>query len=70
MAKPGLDGADHHAAAGDIAWRHYWLTHVMFDGAKFGPARLARREIPARKESVSRRPHKLRHMRATLDVWR
>ena len=68
MGKPGLDGVDHHAAASDIAWRHYWLTHVMFDGAKFGPTRLARREMPGRK--LSRRLHKLRRMRATLDVRR
>jgi hypothetical protein len=40
----------------------------MFDGAKFGPTRLARREMPGRK--LSRRLHKLRRMRATLDVRR
>jgi hypothetical protein len=70
MSKPGLDGAHahHHAAASDIAWRHYWLTNVMIDGGRFGPARLARREMPARKESLSRRLYKLRRMRAILNV--
>jgi hypothetical protein len=67
MNKLGFDGADHHAAGSDIAWRHYWLTNVMVDGGKFGPVRLARREMPARKEPLSRRLHKLHRMRAVLD---
>jgi hypothetical protein len=73
MIKPGFGGADPHAAGSDIAWRHYWLnwlTNGMVDGGKFGPIRLARREMPARKESLSRRLHKLRRMRAVLDVQR
>jgi hypothetical protein len=67
MIKAGLDGVHHHAIGGDIAWRHYWLTNVMVDGGKSGPARLLRREMPSRKESLSRRLHKLRLMRAALD---
>jgi len=51
MIKPGLDGSDHYAKGSNIAWRHYWLTNVMLDGGKFGPVRLARREMPVRKES-------------------
>jgi hypothetical protein len=47
MNKPGFDGADHHAAGSDIAWRHYWLTNVMVHGGKFGRVRFARREMPA-----------------------
>jgi hypothetical protein len=70
MIKPGFDGANHHAAGSDIAWRHYWLTNGMVDAGKVGPVRLARREMPARKESLSRRLHKLRRMRAVLDVQR
>jgi hypothetical protein len=47
-----------------------WLTNGMVDAGKVGPVRLARREMPARKESLSRRLHKLRRMRAVLDVQR
>jgi hypothetical protein len=70
MIKAGVDGADHQASRGDIAWRHYWLTNVIVDGGRAGPVRLPRREMPARKESLSRRLHKLRLMRAVLDVRR
>jgi hypothetical protein len=65
MNKPGFGGA-HHAAGSNIVWRHYWLTNVMVDGGRLGPVRFARREMPARKESLSRRLHKLRRMRAVL----
>ena len=67
MIKAGADGADHHASGGDIAWRHYWLTNVIVDGGRSGPVRLPRRGMPARN-SLSRRLHKLRLMRAVLDV--
>jgi hypothetical protein len=51
----------------EMAWRHFWLTNVLLDSGK-PPARLARREMPTRKDSLTRRLHRLRRMRATLDV--
>ena len=70
MTKTGLDGTEPHTAAGDIAWRHIWLTNVMLDAGKPGPVRLIRREMPMRKDSLARRLHRLRRMRAALDLPR
>jgi hypothetical protein len=48
------------------AWRHFWLTNVMIDTGKLGPAKLVRREMGIRKDSLARRLHKLRCKRAVL----
>ena len=70
MTKTGLDGTEPYTVAGDIAWRHIWLTNVLLDAGKLGPVRLVRREMPMRKDSLARRLHRLRRMRAALDLPR
>ena len=69
MASSGNGATQFHRAAQEMAWRHFWLTSVLLDSGK-PPARLARREMPVRKDSLTRRLHKLRRMRATLDLPR
>jgi hypothetical protein len=59
-----------HLRANEIAWRHFWLTNVMIDTGKPGSAKLARREMRTRKDSLALRLHKLRRMRAALDLPR
>ena len=53
--------------ADDIDWRHVWLTHANIDSGKFEPANIARYKMQARKDSLTRRLHRLRRMRAFLD---
>jgi hypothetical protein len=49
--------------ADEIDWRHFWLTNVMIDTGKPRPVRSVMR---ARKESLTRRLHKLRRLRSVL----
>jgi hypothetical protein len=50
----------------EIDWRHVWLTAALIDSGKFGPPKIARREIGFRKNSLTRRLRSLHHMRAAL----
>ncbi len=52
--------------ADEIDWRHVWLTNANIDSGRFEPANIARYKMPTRKESLTRRLHKLRRMRALL----
>jgi len=67
MTKTGNGATPIRPTANEIAWRHFWLTSVVFDSEK-PPTRLARRDAWVRRDSLTRRLHKLRRMRATLDV--
>jgi hypothetical protein len=50
----------------EIDWRHVWLTSVMIDSGKFEPQKIARYKMLTRKDSLTRRLHRLRRMRAAL----
>jgi hypothetical protein len=68
MTKTGNGATELPSTANEIAWRHFWLANVIVDAAKPEPVKLARREMWTRKDSLTRRLHKLRRMRATLDL--
>ena len=50
----------------EIDWRHVWLANAMIDSRKLEPANIARYKMQTRKDSLTRRLHKLRRMRAAL----
>jgi hypothetical protein len=52
--------------ADDIAWRHFWLANVVVETEGRPPVRAPRPELRPRKDSLSRRLQRLRHMRAIL----
>lgn len=52
--------------ADEIDWRHVWLTNAMIAGGKLEPRKIARYKIQTRKDSLTRRLHRLRRMRAVL----
>jgi len=52
--------------ADEIDWRHVWLTNASIDSGKLEPANIARYKMQTRKDSLTRRLHKLRRMRAFL----
>jgi hypothetical protein len=52
--------------ADEIDWRHVWLTNANIDSGKLEPANIARYKMQTRKDSLTRRLHKLRRMRAFL----
>jgi hypothetical protein len=52
--------------ADEIDWRHVWLTHGMIDSGKLEPPEIARYKMQTRKDSSTRRLHRLRRMRAVL----
>lgn len=54
-------------SADEINWRHVWLTNVMIDTGKLGPSQIARLKMPIRRNSLTRRLHELRRMRAVLE---
>jgi len=66
MTKTGIGTTEPLTSANEIAWRHFWLANVMIDTGKPGPAKLVRREMGIRKDSLARRLHKLRRMRAVI----
>lgn len=45
MTNKGNGATELPTAANEIVWRHFWLTNVIVDTAKPGPAKLSRREI-------------------------
>ena len=50
----------------EIDWRHVWLTAALIDSGKFGPPKIAPREMRFRKNFLTRRLRTLHHMRAAL----
>ena len=69
MTRNEIGAADISEPADAIAWRHFWLANVVVEN----DGRLVRATRPAlrpRKDSLSRRLQRLRHMRAILDAPR
>jgi len=66
MAKEEIGAADVRQPADDIAWRHFWLANVVVETDGRPPVRVARLELRPRRDSLSRRLQRLRHMRAIL----
>lgn len=52
--------------ANEIDWPHVWLTNTMIDSGKLEPPKIARYKMQTRKDSLTRRLHRLRRMRAVL----
>jgi len=69
MTRNEIGAADISEPADAIAWRHFWLANVVVenDGR---PLVRAIRPLRPRKDSLSRRLQRLRHMRAILDAPR
>ena len=70
MTKEEIGAADMRQPADDIVWRHFWLANVVVETDGRPLVRVARPELRPRKESLSRRPQRLRHMRAILGAPR
>lgn len=66
MTKKEIGTAEMQQPADDIAWRHFWLAHVVVETDRRPAVRVARPELRPRKDSLSRRLLRLRHMRAVL----
>lgn len=70
MIKTEIGAAEMSGPADDIAWRHYWLANVVAESDGRPLVRTTRPELRPRKDSLSRRLQRLRHMRAILDAPR
>jgi hypothetical protein len=66
MTETGIGTTGLRPTGNEIAWRHFWLSNVIVDTGKPGLVAPSRRETWTRKDSLSRRLHKLRRMRAML----
>jgi hypothetical protein len=66
MIRKEIGTAEVHQPADDIAWRHFWLANVTVESDGRPPVRAPRPELRPRKDSLSRRLHRLHHMRAIL----
>jgi hypothetical protein len=70
MTKTDMGATDTAQPADDIAWRHFWLANVVVETDGRPLVRATRPELWPRKESLSRRLQRLRHMRAVLGAPR
>jgi hypothetical protein len=70
MTKTDMGAADTAQLANDIAWRRFWLANVVVESDGRPLVRAARPELRPRKDSLSRRLQRLRHMRAVLGAPR
>ena len=68
MPETEVGTAELDRGADEINWRQVWLTNVMIDTGKLGPPKITRRKMPIKKSSLTQRLHKLRRMRALLDI--
>lgn len=66
MTKTDMGTAGTAQPADDIAWRHFWLAHVIVEADGRRPVHTAQPALRTGKESPSRRLRRLHHMRATL----
>jgi hypothetical protein len=66
MIKQEIGAADTRQPDDVIAWRHFWLANVAVEADGRPPLRAPRPELRPRKDSLSRRLQRLRHMRAIL----
>ena len=70
MTKTDMGATDTAQPAADIAWRHFWLANVVVETDGRPLMRATPPELRPRKESLSRRLQRLRHMRAILGAPR
>jgi hypothetical protein len=70
MTKREIGAIEPHRSTDEIAWRHFWLANVMVDAGRQSAVKISRVERPTRKHALSRRLHRLHHMRATLGASR
>ena len=70
MINTEIGVADMRQPADEIAWRHFWLATVVVENDGRPLVRAAHPELRPRKESLSRRLQRLRHMRAILGAPR
>jgi hypothetical protein len=70
MTKTDMGATDTAQPADDIAWRQFWLANVVVETDGRPLVRATRPELRPRKESLSRRLQRLRHMRAVLGAPR
>ena len=66
MSATGIRTTEPRRGAQEIDWRHVWLTSVMVDSGEFRRPKISRYTIQTRKDSLTRRLHRLRRMRAAL----
>jgi hypothetical protein len=66
MPKMNTGTTELRRRADELAWRRFWLTSVMIDTDRPVLGKTARPEMRIRKNSLSRRLHRLRRMKATL----
>ena len=66
MSAMEIRTAEPRQSDGVVDWRHFWLTNVMIDSGKLEPRKIARYKMLTRKDSLTRRLHRLRRMRAAL----
>ena len=70
MTKTDMGAGDHVKPADDVGWRHFWLTNVVVETDGRPLVRVARPELRPRRDSLSHRLQRLRHMRAILGAPR
>lgn len=70
MTKTDMGATDTAQPANDIAWRHFWLANVVVESDGRRLVRANRPLLRPRKDSLSRRLQRLRHMRAVLGALR
>jgi hypothetical protein len=66
MSRTETGTADLRRNADEIDWRHVWLTNVMIDSGKLESPKFAHYKMQTRKDSLTRRLHRLRRIRAAL----
>ena len=66
MIKTEIGAAEMSRPVDDIGWRHFWLANVVVETDGRPLVRVARPELRPRRDSLSRRLQRLRHMRAIL----
>jgi hypothetical protein len=70
MTKKEIGAAEMQQPADDISWRHFWLANVVLEIDRRPAVRIARPALRPRKDSLSHRLQRLRHMRAVLGASR
>ena len=66
MSRTETGTAELRRNADEIDWRQVWLTNAMIDSGKLEPPKIARYKMQTRKDTLTRRLHRLRRMRAVL----
>jgi hypothetical protein len=66
MSATGILTTEPGRGAEEIDWRHVWLTSVMVDSGELRSPKIGRYTVQTRKDSLTRRLHRLRRMRAVL----